>query len=366
LNILFVHLLNNYSGSPQVLATILKELSVKKDYHVSLLTSMQEGCLSGIANIVYYNNHYKWSNNKAILLIRFVFAQFYTFFFIILKAKKIDIIYINTILPFTAALAGMFMHKKIIYHIHEVYVQPNIVQILMRYFAEKYAYKIFVVSYYVGENINRESIVLYNSVSREFERDAQKLLDNKNIAKYKYSKKNILMVSSLKKYKGIDVFVSLAKKCPGYSFSLVVGSPQTDITGYFSYTSLPDNLIIIPQQKNLLPYYCNASIVVNLSLPDLCIETFGMTLLEGLQCGTPCIAPDFGGPKEIVLNGKNGFLVNPYDEESVIRAMNVILHSETHYTQFVANAFDSLNRFSLDALIQLLSTEIKSVISDNA
>jgi glycosyltransferase involved in cell wall biosynthesis len=362
---LFVHLLNNYSGSPQVLATILRELSVKKKYNINLLTSRQEGCLSGIANIIYYNNHYKWSNNKGLLLIRFILTQFYTFFFIILKSKEIDVIYVNTILPFSAALAGLLVHKKVIYHVHEVYVQPNIIQIIMRFVAEKCAHKIFVVSYYVGASINRASIVLYNAVSQEFKRDVQIIMDNKNIIKHKYSRKNILMVSSLKKYKGIDIFVSLARKCQDYSFSLVVGSPQGDITDYFSCISLPDNLIIIPQQKDLLPYYCNASIVVNLSLPDLCIETFGMTLLEGLQCGTPCIAPDFGGPKEIVLNGKNGFLVNPYDEESVIHAMNTMLRSEAHYTEFVANAMDSSRRFLVDSSIKLLSNEIESLISND-
>jgi glycosyltransferase involved in cell wall biosynthesis len=326
------------------------------------LTSLQEGCLSGIENIVYYNNYYKWSNNKGILLMRFIFAQFYTFFFIISKNKKIDVIYINTILPFMAAFAGALVHKKIIYHIHEVYVHQNIVQIIMRFVSERYANKIFVVSYYVGANIKRASKILYNSVSREFERDAQKLLNNNDIIKYKYSKKNILMISSLKKYKGIDVFVSLAKKCQEYSFSLVISSPQADIVGYFSYTSLSNNLTIIPQQKNLLPYYHDASIVLNLSLPDLWIETFGMTLLEGLQCGTPCIAPDFGGPKEIILNGRNGFLVNPYDEESIIRAMNTILHSETRYAEFFANALDSRDRFSIDSIMKLWYEEIDDVI----
>jgi glycosyltransferase involved in cell wall biosynthesis len=363
LNILFVHLLNNYTGSPQVLATIVKELSVKEDYNISLLTSRQEGCLSGIENITYYNNHYKWSDNKAILLVRFLVTQVYIFFFIIFKSKELDIIYINTILPLAAALAGVLVHKKIIYHIHEVYVHPNIIQVIMRSIAEKYATKIFVVSYYVSANINRTSIVLYNDVSREFGYEAQKLLGRENISKYKYSKKNILMVSSLKKYKGIDIFVSMAKKCPAYSFSLVVSAQKVDIVRYFSHISLPENFAVIPQQKDLLEYYLDASIVVNLSLPDLCVETFGMTLLEGLQCGTPCIAPDVGGPREIILNGKNGLLVNPYDEDSIIKAMNTILNSEEHYTIFFFNALDSISRFSIDSSIKILSEEIRSAVS---
>jgi glycosyltransferase involved in cell wall biosynthesis len=362
MNILFVHLLNNYTGSPQVLATILKKLSLKKEWHISLLTSGQDGCLSGIANVIYHNNHYKMSNNKVILLMYFLISQFYIFFFILSNAKRIDVIYINTILPFSAAFAGTLIHKKIIYHIHEVYIHPNIVQKVMRFTAERYADKIFTVSHYVSANIKRASTVLYNALSEEFKRDAQKSLEDKSIAKYKFIKKNILMVSSLKKYKGVDVFVSLARKCPQYSFSLVVSSPEDDIRNYFSCTPLSNNLIIIPQKKNLLSYYLDTSIVLNLSIPDLCIETFGMTLLEGMQFGTPCIAPDFGGPKEIILNGKNGFLVDPYDEDAIITAMNTILASEAQYITFFKNALDSGKRFSIDRSMIMLIDNVNAVI----
>jgi glycosyltransferase involved in cell wall biosynthesis len=361
MNILFVHLLNNYTGSPKVLSNIIKELVQCTEYKIKLLTSKTEGCLSGIKKITYYVNHYKWVNNKIVLICRFFMAQVFIFIFILIKSKSIDIIYINTLLPFSAAIAGILTKKKIIYHIHEVYLNPNIIQKIMYFIANKYASQIVSVSYYVNANMHKTSII-YNTVSKEFEYESQKLLEDKNIAKYKYCKKNILMVSSLKKYKGIDIFVSLARKCQEYSFSLVSSSPQTDIVDYFSYTSLSNNLTIIPQKKNLLPYYRDASIVLNLSLPDLCIEAFGMTLLEGLQCGTPCIAPDFGGPKEIILNGRNGFLVNPYDEESIIRAMNTILHSETRYAEFFANALDSRGRFSIDSTMKLWYEKIDDII----
>jgi glycosyltransferase involved in cell wall biosynthesis len=294
--------------------------------------------------------------------MNFLVSQFYIFFFIVLNTKKIDVVYINTILPFSAAFAGALLRKKIIYHIHEVYIHPNIVQKIMRFMAEQYADRIFTVSRYVSINIKRASTVVYNALSEEFERDAKKLLEGKSIEKYKYFKKNVLMVSSLKKYKGVDVFVSLARKCPQYSFSLVVSSPEDDIRNYFSCTPLSNNLIIIPQKRNLLSYYLDASIVLNLSIPDLWIETFGMTLLEGMQFGTPCIAPDFGGPKEIILNGKNGFLIDPYDEDAIIMAMNTILDSEAQYITFFENALDSGKRFSIDHSMGILIDSVNAVI----
>lgn len=39
-------------------------------------------------------------------------------------------------------------------------------------------------------------------------------------------------------------------------------------------------------------------------------EPFGLVLIEALSCGTPVIAYPHGGPKEIIKDGKTGFLVN--------------------------------------------------------
>jgi glycosyltransferase involved in cell wall biosynthesis len=182
----------------------------------------------------------------------------------------------------------------------------------------------------------------------------------KDIIRHKFYNKNILMVSSLKKYKGIDIFVSLARKCPEYSFVLILSSAIDNIKKYFSCIDLPNNLQLLPQQNNLIHYYADSSIVLNLTIPNLCIESFGMTLLEGFYLGTPCIAPAFGGPKEIVVDGKNGFLVNPEDETAVIRAVNTIMQSEIYYAEFAENALQSIKQFSIDNSINKIIDEVKS------
>ncbi|GHV88928.1 hypothetical protein AGMMS50267_12880 [Spirochaetia bacterium] len=169
------------------------------------------------------------------------------------------------------------------------------------------------------------------------------------------------MVSSLKKYKGIDMFVSLARRIPDYSFFLVISSSNNDIEKYFLHAQLPNNIKLIPEQINLIPYYFNASVVVNLSIPDLWIETFGMTLIEGFELGTPCVAPDSGGPKEIVESGKNGILVNTVDENAIIEAIGHILGSRERYVEFVKNVFALRKRFSVESSIKCLIQAISDV-----
>ena len=39
-------------------------------------------------------------------------------------------------------------------------------------------------------------------------------------------------------------------------------------------------------------------------------EAFGLTILEAMQCGLPTFGPIFGGPSEIIIDRKSGFLMN--------------------------------------------------------
>jgi glycosyltransferase involved in cell wall biosynthesis len=44
-------------------------------------------------------------------------------------------------------------------------------------------------------------------------------------------------------------------------------------------------------------------------------DTFGMVVLEAQSCGLPAIVSDVGGPKEIVLDGKTGFVAKAADAD---------------------------------------------------
>lgn len=61
-------------------------------------------------------------------------------------------------------------------------------------------------------------------------------------------------------------------------------------------------------------------------VPSICIDVFPTVVLESMQSGTPVVATCFGGASEAVVNGKTGFIINPFDTdvfyESVMKILN--------------------------------------------
>jgi len=53
-------------------------------------------------------------------------------------------------------------------------------------------------------------------------------------------------------------------------------------------------------------------------------EPFGLSVVEAFACGTPVIAFDKGSMSEIILDGKNGFLVSTVEE--AVSAVKNITH----------------------------------------
>jgi sucrose-phosphate synthase len=63
-------------------------------------------------------------------------------------------------------------------------------------------------------------------------------------------------------------------------------------------------------------------------------EPFGLTLIEAAACGLPIIAPDDGGPRDIVKNCECGILVNTTDTEAVANAVKQMISDSEKWKQY--------------------------------
>ena len=73
-------------------------------------------------------------------------------------------------------------------------------------------------------------------------------------------------------------------------------------------------------EKLLLLNQCQALIIASLW------EGFGLPALEAMACGTPVIASEKGALSEVI--GNYGYLVNPFNIQSIAAAMNALVHDK--------------------------------------
>ena len=330
-HIVCFHLLNNYTGSPKVLSQVIKGL-IDKGYSIDLVTNKTEGFLSNIKGVNYKYINYRWNKNKLITLSYFIWAQVHLFIIAFFKYKKTkSIFYINTLLPFGAAIAGKILKKEVIYHVHEHYLKNSLLSRVYSLIFIKCANRAIFVSNYISDNYNIkiDVIVIYNSLDLDYEIKAKGYLE-------KQDKKleTILMISSLKTYKGIYQFIKLSDLTPHISFELVLSCTSKELDSFTAANKMPSNLKVYSVQQDLHKFYQRSVICLNLSLPNLCVETFGLTILEAMTYGIPVITPPVGGIIELVDDGFNGFCVDSRDMNLLKNKIDLLLDNNELYMEF--------------------------------
>ncbi len=335
------HLLNDFSGSPKVLKQLLRGWT-NNHIEVNLFTcGGRVGFLSNLEGVNYHKFWYRYAKNPFIRLIFLITSQLLLAIQIIRKAKQGDIIYVNTVLPFGAAIAGKLKGLRVIYHIHETTVKPAILKKILFGVVKLTANQIVYVSNFLKKEDlvpSVKSIVLHNAIEEEW-------FQHKTVSKIYNQQKCVLMVCSLKEYKGVNEFVQLAKLCPSYSFSLVMNSSKEEIDRYFPTEALPTNLTLFDTQTNLHPFYAKADVILNLSKPQGWVETFGLTIIEGMAYGLPAIVPPVGGITELVSDGVNGYQVDSNDLVELKEKLSLLLENTAIYNMLSLQAKHKLKQF---------------------
>ena len=332
------HLLNDFSGSPLVLKNTVLALQDKAD--ITICTSSSEGFLSNLLFVNYHHINYQWYPNKLLTLLRFFVVQLSLVRIVIANRKKIDIVYVNTLLPFGAALGAWLCSKKVIYHMHEPQINPRSLFLFLSFVAVLTADKVLFVSAYLKScfpKLESRGILLPNVLNEEFKNAIEPF--------EKTHKTTVLMLCSYKEYKGVNDFIELARINTGIDFELILNTQKSFINDFIEEHRVIKNLKIYPCQKDVHPFYEKAKIVLNLSHPDQWIESFGMTALEAMAYGIPCIVPEEGGIAELITTS-SGFRIIYKDYQQISDTINLLFKDQETYDSYSTVAKERSQEYS--------------------
>lgn len=349
--IICFHLFNDYSGSPKVLRMVLEGL-LKKGHLLDLVSS-NGGVLDELEkypNLKKRSYRYAFSENSAVTILRYTVIQVYTFFmaFRYLFCKDC-VFYINTLLPVGSALAGRMMGKRVVYHYHENAFVKGAFYKTLAWAMQRLAHQIICVSAYQASFLKRKEgvVVIPNAVPHEF---VNKLHSNPKEA---FERKNVLMLSSLKEYKGTREFIELARRLPQFNFTLIINDTQEHVDNYLQ--DVPKNLTVYARQNDVSRFYNQSSLVLNLSDKNKFVETFGLTALEAMSAGLPVIVPTEGGIAEMVEDGKNGYKIDVQDLDGITERIRTILSDEQIYINLVTQAYEYSKQFSEKEMVERIT-----------
>lgn len=88
------------------------------------------------------------------------------------------------------------------------------------------------------------------------------------------------------------------------------------------------------------------------------IETFGIGTLEALACGKPVLGYDWGGTRDIIRHGENGYLVDPDDIQGLAEGIDYI---RAHYAEMSQAALESAEDYDWLSIMPKYASLYKQV-----
>jgi len=92
-------------------------------------------------------------------------------------------------------------------------------------------------------------------------------------------------------------------------------------------------------------------------------EPFGLTLIEAAASGLPFVAPDDGGPRDIVTNCRNGVVTDTLDSAAIAESLLHVLSDRKRWRQYAKNGIAGVWRhYSWAAHVEKYMKEVQRLL----
>lgn len=174
--------------------------------------------------------------------------------------------------------------------------------------------------------------------------------------KIKQDEKVVGMVANLRRTKGYPYFIRaagiIAKNLPQVKFLIIGEMDDTlkdEIIKEVKSLDLSDKVILLGFREDVPELLKTLDVFVLSSIS----EGLSIATIEAMTAGVPVVVTKSGGPQEVVVEGKSGFLVPPKDEKSLAEKVLLLLKNQGLATSMGKEAqVQAKVKFSIDIMIK--------------
>ncbi len=271
-------------------------------------------------------------------------------FYKIFKREQFDLIqYSSPNASFYAAIASFFAHIKIrIYH-NMGFIGLSFTGIKKRVFLDMEKIICFLshkVQFTSRENLEfalknklvtkEKAYIVWNGSTggvnlTRFNIKQRSYWSSEIRVRHKINREDFVIgfIGRINKDKGINELLNAFKnlKCRENLKLLLVGTID-DMSGIddelWKWANCEAEIILCGERMDVEKYYAAINVLV---LPSY-REGFGNVIIEAAAMGTPSIASNIPGPREIIINGKTGLLIEPRNENELCDRLEFVLNNK--------------------------------------
>jgi len=164
---------------------------------------------------------------------------------------------------------------------------------------------------------------------------------------------DIIFVGRYTSLKGFEDLIQLAKELPSIKINLVGdGSYKPNLKNV-------SNIGVVPN-KDLPKYYDQNSIFI---LPSY-TEAFPMTILEAMARGLVILTSNIPGMKEIVKEGRNGYLFNSGDITKMKEIILYLKNNPDEIKRISANNLEDIMKFTSERQVKKYMQVYKEILQE--
>ena len=256
----------------------------------------------------------------------------------------------NLIIRSNSSPSGWSRNKIKNYIFKISFKSPNYVIVNSFQFAKEIYKKFNVRTKVIYNPLNKSEILKKSKKKIDFYFSSKKSLKIINVARFTDQKDHLTLLQA---FKEINSKINAELLIMGY------GANRKIIVDFILEHKLKKKIKIIRFQKNPFPYIKKADVFILSSL----YEGLPNVLLEALTLKKFVISSDCPtGPKEILDNGKYGFLFKVGDKSQLANLIIRYSKNKKFYNKKISLAYKSLNRFDFNTCCKKYLSLVRKII----